>query len=658
MNVRQKFFALAGVAGLIMAIVSVVGYFTASTAVKDTVEKQIAAGVRAEADDAEAWLLERVQLGQSTVSILAHLPASQEAIARSQEILMAGADDKEVKNFINVMEDGYCMTLERGNQTGKSKWQERDWYKGAMASGKTVFTDPYKSKSTGEMVVGAGIPYKRQGATGGVLGVTIKADTLANKAKEIKYEGQGKGMILNPTTGIIIASANEEENLKPVSENPMLKDHIAEMAQNKKGYFVANDGGTETVIGYDTMEATGWIVAVGAPSDFVFAELSKLRMIYGVLTVIGLSLMIVSLLYFANNIVKQITGLAAHMGEMSQGNLRLEPLPVTSSDEFGQMSGQFNTMVKNLHGLIQQMKHTAEQVAASSEELTASSQQAAEAATHVAQTVTEVSGGMDKQLGSVDGAKQHIDAAFIDINAMTEKAATVTENTEQMAGAADHGAELMNNAMDKMNGIEQSVANSAQVVKKLGENSKQIGQIVESISAIADQTNLLALNAAIEAARAGEAGRGFSVVAEEVRKLAEQSQQSAEEIKNRIAVIQGDTEEAVVAMEAGTNEVALGTQAIREVGEQFQDITDRVASIKTEMEEINREVQTVSKGMQGIVEAMDVIDEVSRSTSEETQTISAAAEEQSASSQEIAAASHSLSELANDLQDATGKFKV
>ena len=357
-------------------------------------------------------------------------------------------------------------------------------------------------------------------------------------------------------------------------------------------------------------------------------------------------------------VVKQINGLVGHMGEMSQGNLRLEPLPVTSSDEIGLMSEEFNAMLKNLRGLITQMANSAEQVAASSEELTASSQQAAEAATHVAQTVVEVAGGMDKQLASVDSAKQNIDAAFIDINTMTEKAAVVTENTEQMAGAADHGAELMNNAMEKMNGIEQSVANSAQVVKKLGENSKQIGQIVESISAIADQTNLLALNAAIEAARAGEAGRGFSVVAEEVRKLAEQSQLSAEEIKERIAVIQGDTADAVVAMEAGTNEVALGTQAIREVGEQFQDITARVASIKSEMVEINDEVQKVSKGMQGIVTAMDTIDEVSRSTSEETQTISAAAEEQSASSEEIASASHSLADLATDLQAATGKFKV
>ena len=654
MNVKQKFFAISGVAGLIMAIVSVIGYFTASSAVSETLEKEIVSTIKAESEEAESWLLGKGQLAQGVASILAHLPASQEALARSQALTQAVADDKEMTNLINAMDDGFCMALHGGDQTGKAEWTKRAWYVQAKAAGKVNFTDPYVSKTTGDTVCAAGVPYTRQGASSGVVGVMFKTDTLSQKAKNIKFDGQGKGMILNPKTGLILASADESENLKPIADNPLLKEHIDEMAQKKEGYFVANG----TVIAYETMPSTGWMTVVGVPEDFVFAETAKLRMIYSVLTIVGVVLIVVSLLFFANAIVKQISGLVAHMGEMSQGNLRLEPLPITSSDEFGQMSEQFNTMTKNIRGLIQQMTHTAEQVAASSEELTASSQQAAEAATHVAQTIVGVSDGMEKQLTSVDGAKQHIDAAFIDINAMTEKTGTVTENTEQMAGAADHGAELMNNAMEKMNGIEQSVSNSAEVVKKLGENSKQIGQIVESISAIADQTNLLALNAAIEAARAGEAGRGFSVVAEEVRKLAEQSQQSAEEINNRIAVIQGDTEEAVVAMEAGTNEVALGTQAIREVGEQFKDITARVASIKSEMEEINGAVQTVSKGMQGIVGAMDTIDEVSRSTSEETQTISAAAEEQSASSQEIASASHSLADLATELQAATGKFKV
>ncbi|MBR5909403.1 MAG: methyl-accepting chemotaxis protein, partial [Schwartzia sp.] len=370
MNVRQKFFAISGVAGLIMAVVSVVGYFTASTAVTETLEKEIVSIIKAESNEAEAWLLEKGQLAQGVSSILTHLPASQETLARSQELTQAVADDKEMTNLINAMEDGFCMALHGGNQTGKSEWTKRAWYTKAKAAGKLIFTDPYVSKTTGDTVCAAGVPYKRQGAPSGVIGVMFKTDTLSQKAKNIKFDGQGKGMILNPASGLILASADENENLKPIEENPVLKEHIAEMAQKKEGFFVASG----KVIAYETMPTVGWMTVVGVPEDFVFAELAKLRMIYGILTVVGVVLILVALLFFANNIVKQITGLVAHMGEMSQGNLRLEPLPVTSSDEFGQMAEQFNTMAKNIRGLIQQMAHTAEQVAASSEELTASSQ--------------------------------------------------------------------------------------------------------------------------------------------------------------------------------------------------------------------------------------------------------------------------------------------
>ena len=658
MGVRQKFFALSGVAGLIMAIVSIVGYLTASEAVETTVEKEIVAVITAASDEAEGWMLEKAQYGESTARMISAFPAQDEAVVRRKEMTATYKGDKDIIDITHAMDNGYCVSYAEGDITKDADWTKRDWFVDAKKAGKLIFTDPYRDSSTNKLCITAAVPYTRQGAAGGVICEDISMDAIEAQVQKIKFDGQGKGMILNPVSGIIVASADDSETLKKITDNAVLKDHIGEMTEKKKGYFLSNADGAERVIAYDSMASTGWLTVVSVPAEFVFAEISKLRMVYSVLTVIGIVLVVVSLLFFSNGIVKNILALTSHINEMAKGNLRLEPLAADTNDEFGQMANGFNNMTQNIRGLITQMTHTAEQVAASSEELTASSQQAAEAATHVAENVTNVAGGMDKQLASVDGAKQNIDAAFIDINAMTEKAATVTENTEQMAGAADHGAELMQNAMEKMNGIEQSVANSAQVVKKLGENSKQIGAIVESISAIADQTNLLALNAAIEAVRAGEAGRGFSVVAEEVRKLAEQSQLSAEEIKQRIAVIQGDTEEAVVAMEAGTNEVALGTQAIREVGEQFQDITARVASIKSEMKEINHEVQTVSKGMQGVVEAMDVIDEVSRSTSEETQTISAAAEEQSASSQEIASASHSLADLATELQDATGKFKV
>ena len=200
--------------------------------------------------------------------------------------------------------------------------------------------------------------------------------------------------------------------------------------------------------------------------------------------------------------------------------------------------------------------------------------------------------------------------------------------------------------------------NSADVVRTLGESSQQIGQIVEAISSIADQTNLLALNAAIEAARAGEHGRGFAVVADEVRKLAAESQESAEQIKERILTIQKDTAHAVSAMEEGKTEVQLGAKAIRDVGEQFQDIMGQVNDIRNQIDEISTSVNSVSSGAGNIVDAVDSIDSVSRRTADHTSSISASTEEQSASNEEIAAASQSLAHLASDMQAAINKFKL
>lgn len=537
---------------------------------------------------------------------------------------------------------------------------DQEYYKNARSLNKeeALITDPYYDPTSKVVMSTCSAPIlDLTGKYVGCITVDFSLKEISELMANIRV-GENGTALLTTADGTYVYSDDPTKVEKGVK---ITEDDNKELAQAGQAMLANESGITEygdNNLYYSTVPGVNWKLAIRMPQSEINAPAVTLAKIMAFVCVVMIALCVGSIVYQANNMVRRIDELGHHIGEMAQGNLRLNPLVVDSGDELGQMADGFNTMLHQLKSIITQTMNTAEQVAASSEELTASSHQAAEAATHVAQSVVDVAAGMEKQLSSMDDAKNSIDTAFDDINVMTEKTNGVTENTEQMAGAADTGAQLMQNAMDKINSIERSVANSAEVVRKLGENSKQIGEIVDSISSIADQTNLLALNAAIEAARAGEAGRGFAVVAEEVRKLAEQSQESAEEIKNRIAVIQGDTKEAVDAMESGTQEVALGTQAIRDVGEQFQDITARVSSIKYEMEGINSAVQTVSGRMQDVVGAMDNIDKVCRDTSEETQTISAAAEEQSASSEEIASAAHSLASLATDLQDTMGKFKV
>ena len=200
------------------------------------------------------------------------------------------------------------------------------------------------------------------------------------------------------------------------------------------------------------------------------------------------------------------------------------------------------------------------------------------------------------------------------------------------------GEGAIKKAVSQMKIIEEKTNDTAMVVCELEEKSKQIGQIVDAISNISGQTNLLALNAAIEAARAGEAGRGFSVVAEEVRKLAEQSQNAAKQITGLINEVQMKTNSAVEFMVMGKKEVDAGTQVVSMAGSSFEEILGMVRVMTLQISEISKSIADITSGTQKMVQAVDTIDQEGKKASEQTQTISAATEEQSASTEEIASA--------------------
>jgi methyl-accepting chemotaxis protein len=656
MGIRQKFFALAGLVGVILTVVSCVGYYTAYQSLDESIEQEILATVEVQGRSLDGWLSNKGQIAVSAANLMEAQDGNPAALTK--EMLSLSSNDKEVLALGVGTEDRHFVNWPEGDLTGRLDPTTRPWYKEAKNKGKLFFTDAYQDAVTKKMIISAVVPYKgRDGAFRGAVCEDISLAVLGQRVTDIKYRERGKGMIIDPK-GLILASTQDGEAMTQAAENGLLKENFAAMVQKGKGYFLAKKDGDSRVVAYTTVPDTGWLMAVSVPESFVFAQMRTLKITYAILTLAGLILIVFASLQFSNKITRAIVRLTQRAGELAKGDFRQEDLPVESSDELGKLAQGFNTMSHSIRELISKMAATAEQVAASSEELTAGAQQSAQAATNVASTVVDVANGMEDQLRSVTGAKKNVDSVFNDITQMTGKTGQVADNSVQTAAAASKGEELMGGAMQKMESIERSVMNSADVVRKLGDNSQQIGQIVETISSIAEQTNLLALNAAIEAARAGTAGRGFSVVAEEVRKLAEQSRAATEEIKERIAVIQSDTDQAVVAMQNGTAEVQEGTTAIRAVGGQFTDIMRMVDEIKNQMEEINSSVKTVSAGTTNIVTAVDSIDAVSRTTFGHTQTISAAAEEQSASSEEIASASQALAGLATELQHAAAKFKV
>ncbi|MCR5756469.1 MAG: methyl-accepting chemotaxis protein [Selenomonas sp.] len=656
MNLKQKFMLLSGIMGLLMAVVAITGYIMASRELQQSVDSELRATVSREVMALDGWLREKRAFGEATTNYMTSLNGDY-ATMHNKATLGTTISDKEILEMTGGTEDGWWMGFYTGDKTGKRDPRQRPWYKEAKAQDKVLFTDAYVAASTGKLVVSVAAPVKADGKFIGATCVDISLDAITEQVNKMKYHGEGAGIVMEGT-GNILATSGAGEQMQNFKDIEGWGSHFDSMVKNGEGYFETTINGEEQIFAYQTVPSTGWIVGISAPSSFVFASLSHLKIIFLVLTLVGLLLAGAVCWTFAGKITGPVAKLEAHASQMADGNLKLEQLPQESADEIGTLTNAFNTMNKNLRKLINNMATTSEQVAAASEELTANAHQSADAAVHVAETVGEVSMSMEQQLTDIDGAKKNVDEVYEDVSSMAQKAQAVTDTSTRTAEAAQKGSQLMENAVRRMGNIEQSVMASAEVVQKLGENSSQIGQIVEAISSIAEQTNLLSLNAAIEAARAGEHGRGFAVVAEEVRKLASESQDSAEQIKQRITSIQQDTFEAVKAMQAGTDEVKSGTEAIREVGEQFEGILNMVNGIKQQMEEINSSVHTVSAGASNIVTAVDSIDGISRKTSEHTQTISAATQEQSASNEEIAAASQALANMASDMQMAIGKFKV
>ena len=360
----------------------------------------------------------------------------------------------------------------------------------------------------------------------------------------------------------------------------------------------------------------------------------------------------------ARAITKPLQAMVNVCKEFENGDFRDKPRKLIRKDEIGQLADALANMRDSLRKAFKHVNESSEQVAASSEELTASAEQSALAVTQVAGSINEIAEGASKQLQAVDEASAVVEQMSAGIQEAAASSNQVADHSAQAAAKAKDGNQSVGKAVTQMTQIEQKVSNSAQVVAKLGERSKEIGQIVDTISGIAGQTNLLALNAAIEAARAGEQGRGFAVVADEVRKLAEQSQEAAQKIAELIGAIQSDTEKAVVAMGEGTREVSVGAEVVAEAGETFKEIVELVENVSEQVKEISAAMQQMASGSQQIVESVQTINGLSKEAVNESQTVSAATEEQSASMEEIAASSQSLAKLAQDLQVSVSHFQI
>ncbi|MGR3289537.1 methyl-accepting chemotaxis protein TlpB [Bacillus sonorensis] len=556
--------------------------------------------------------------------------------------------NKDVEAVFTGSKDSIYVQYPRTKMPENYDPVERGWYQEAVAKkGEIIVTEPYKSAATGNTV----ITIAKQNQDGsGVAALSLNIDELIKATNDVKIGTSGFAFISSADQKYV---AHPKAKAGTAGEGDWMK----QMYSKDKGLFSYTFEGKEKQMVFVTNKLTGWKIGGTMVTDEITAAAQPVFNMAVIILAAAIVLGGILVYFIVRAISKPLNQLVSSAKSISNGDLT-QTIEVRSKDELGQLGTSFNEMAESLRSLISAIQESVEHVASSSEQLTASADQTSKATEHITLAIEQFSNGAESQNEKVETSSQQLNQMNGKLFEVTEVSEAVTESSIKSTEIAETGGELVQKTVGQMNSINQSVKQAEGVVKGLEAKSKDITAILRVINGIADQTNLLALNAAIEAARAGESGRGFSVVAEEVRKLAAQSASSAKEIESLIQDIVKEIEHSLTMFQSVNYEVQSGLNITEDTEASFKHIYDMTNEIAGELQTMNTAVEQLSKGSEEVSEAVEEIAEVSKESSAGIQDIAASAEEQLASMEEISSSDATLEQMAEDLRNLTKKFKI
>ena len=576
--------------------------------------------------------------------------------------------------------------------------QDATYYAGPRDAGKLVVVEPYIWE--GYPMVSYNTPITVNGKFRGIAGIDVVLKQLATETAKVKAYDTGYAFVVS-NSGTFLTAPEKGLITKQTLAGLGKKQDNAELASIQQDVRSGTAGTVETtdpftgkdaIVAYAPVATGNWGFLISAPTDEVLADAHRLRNL--LLIAGGVLLLIVALAItgVAARITKPLKGfvtslrsLAQHdvadlrdgMTAMAEGDLTktiettTEPVPITSADEIGQASETMNELIDStrdsvaayersrgeLSSLLGGVTASADRVTAASRDMASTSEETGRAVGEIANAVGEVASGAERQVRMVESARELTESVGDRVRDSAQQAQETAAAADRAREIALAGVDGADEAVDVMRTVRDSSAGVRDTMQGLAGRSEQIGGIVATITAIADQTNLLALNAAIEAARAGEQGRGFAVVADEVRQLAEESQTAAASISTLIGEIQSETERAVHAVEEGAQrgetamEIAASTrQRYSDIGEVVDEVNARVAAIAAQVQQVADEAARVQHEMSEVASVAEESSAASQQVSASTEQTSAATQQVAASAQELADTAAALDRLVKGFQ--------
>lgn len=532
---------------------------------------------------------------------------------------------------------------------------EQAWYQQAVeAEGETVWTEPYNDEGTGEMVITSARAFYDNSELVGVFALDVSIDTLLTMINEVEIGETGYALLMDDT-GNYLAHPIEEYIGEDASGQSFYQD-MAAIGEHGSVDYAVND--EKMVMGYVTNETTGWTLG-GVISADELKEKGQAVILPNLITlVLVLLISIVVAFLVTNKIAKPIEIVVERMKLISTGDLTKDDLQMKAAAEIEQLIQATNDMGRNIRDILKEINVVSKTVRDHSEELTETTKEVKNGTEQIAITMEELANGSESQANHTSDLSEMMLTYAKEAEDAYQSGELTHQQSKQVIEMTNIGTELMERSMNQMERIDTVVQDAVQKVRGLDKQSQEISNLVYVIEDIASQTNLLALNAAIEAARAGEHGKGFAVVADEVRKLAKQVANSVGSISDIVSNIQGEINLVTGNLESGYQDVTRGSAQIGETEEKFNEIRQSVTEMVEGMQAITLTLANISDNNKQVNASIQEIAAISEESSAGIEETAASAEESAVSINEVSERSAKLAHLAEQLNGLVQRFKV
>jgi methyl-accepting chemotaxis protein len=401
----------------------------------------------------------------------------------------------------------------------------------------------------------------------------------------------------------------------------------------------------------------GWILAIGSYYDDIMKPAYDIRKQVIVFVIAAMLLALIVGMIWSYRLTGTIQQMMKVMNRVKEGDLSVS-IAVNRKDEIGQLGQMFNNMIDHLREMIDSLNRTSQQLAISSEQLSIASTESTKASEQIAVSTEDIAHGSEDQVNEVNRMMKLVDQVDREAKQIFNRAQAVGEQEDRAQREAVQGKKAVEEVVQQMREMVQKVENTARSVQQLSNQSQEIGKIVTFIEQISEQTNLLALNAAIEAARAGEHGRSFAVVAEEVRKLAEQTGKATKEISEFIDRLCKDMFKVGEQMTQSAAVVKRGEEVGEKAQRAFSEIVASVSEVHHQMHGVVQGTEEIARHMEDLVKQSQLVSQAAERVVGDTEEVAAACEEQTSMMQQIHSAAQNLANLAKELERQTKRFTI